>query len=80
MISRARNLKLRYRVLVAVLILLAPYSIEYPLVFQFGYWSWGAAAHKSVDGALVILNLLIAQFVTKRLGFFGGKVRLVAKK
>ena len=79
MISRARKLKLRYQVLLSVLILLAPYSIEYPLVFLFGYWSWGAAAHKSVDGALVILNLLIAQYVTKRLGFFAGPARFGAK-
>jgi hypothetical protein len=68
--ATARRLSFRLQLLVSLCILLGLFFFEYPPIFLFGYWSWGALAHKTLSGVLIALNLLITQRATKRLGFF----------
>lgn len=51
-------------------ILLAMFVIEYPPIFAVGYWGWGALVHKVLSGVLIAVNLVITQFLVRRLGFF----------
>jgi hypothetical protein len=69
MMSRLWKSDLKYQLLVGVSILLGLFFIEYPPIFLLGYWSWGALVHKTLSGILIVLNLLLAQYATKRLGF-----------
>ncbi len=71
MVSGARKLGIKYQLAVAVSIFVGLFFVEYPPIFVFlGYWSWGAAAHKSLTGILLILNLVVAQYASRRLSFF----------
>jgi hypothetical protein len=65
-------LDFKSQVLVALSILVGLFFIEYPPLFLLGYWTWGAAVHKTLTGAFLITNLLVAQFVARRLGSFRG--------
>jgi hypothetical protein len=56
------------QVLLALSILVGLFFVEYPPLFLLGYWSWGAAVHKTLTGAFLVTNLLVAQFVARRLG------------
>ena len=55
---------------VGLSILVGLFFVEYPPLFLLGYWSWGAAIHKTLTGAFLISNLLVAQYVARRSGFF----------
>lgn len=46
------------------------FLIEYPPIFLMGYWSWNGAIHKTLSGALIVLNLFITQYAVRRWGFF----------
>jgi hypothetical protein len=70
MIARLRDAGFASQVVVTVAILVGLFFIEYPPIFLFGYWSWGAVAHKTLTGILLVANLVVAQFVARRLGFF----------
>jgi hypothetical protein len=59
----------RSQVALALSILVGLFFIEFPPLFLLGYWSWGPTIHKILTGAFLIANLVIAQFVTRRLGF-----------
>jgi hypothetical protein len=85
--STPRRSDLRYQLLVGISFLVGLFFIEYLPIFLLGYWSWGASTHKILTGLLIVLNLLIAQYATKRLGFFsdvrkadGGQVQERAAK
>ena len=58
------------QLLLSIGILLAMFVIEYPPMFAMGYWGWGAITHKVLSGVLIAANLVITQFVVRRLGFF----------
>jgi hypothetical protein len=70
MIARLREAGFASQVAFTVSILVGLFFIEYPPIFLFGYWSWGAVAHKTLTGILLITNLVVAQFIARRLGFF----------
>jgi hypothetical protein len=65
--SRPRKLDVKYQLLLAVSILVGLFLIEYPPIFLLGYWSWSGLVHKTITGLLLVLNLVAAQYVTKRL-------------
>ncbi len=58
------------QLLVALCILVGLFFVEYPPIFLVGYWAWGALVHKTLSGVFIVLNLLITQYATRRLGFF----------
>jgi len=58
------------QLLLSIGILLAMFLVEYPPIFAMGYWGWGALIHKVLSGVLIALNLVITQFLVRRLGFF----------
>jgi hypothetical protein len=60
----------KYQVIVTVSIFVGLFFLEYPPIFLLGYWSWSAAAHKTLTGILLILNLVLSQYAARRLGFF----------
>jgi hypothetical protein len=68
-VSKAK-LGFKSQLLVTGSIFVGLFFLEYPPIFLFGYWSWGTAAHKTLTGILLVLNLLLAQFTARRLGFF----------
>ena len=68
--SRPRRLDFAYQLLVAISILVGLFFVEYPPIFLLGYWSWSGLVHKTITGLLLVLNLLIAQYATRRWGFF----------
>ena len=72
MTSRLRELDFKYQFLVALSIFVGLFFMEYPPMFLLGYWSWGPVVHKTITGALLILNLVLAQQAAKRLGLFEG--------
>jgi hypothetical protein len=47
------------------------FFVEYPPIFLLGYWAWGALVHKTITGVLLAVNLVITQYLAKRLGLFG---------
>jgi hypothetical protein len=65
-----RKLDFRLQLLVGASILVGLFFVEYPPMFLLGYWSWSGFVHKTITGVLLVLNLIIAQQATKRLGFF----------
>ncbi len=67
--SRPR-LGFKYQLLVTVSMFVGLFFLEYPPIFLLGYWSWGGAVHKTLTGILLLLNLLLAQYAARRLGFF----------
>ena len=67
--SSPRKPGVKSEIILGVSILVGLFFVEYPLIFPLGYWSWGALAHKTLTGMLLVLNLLMAQYATKRLGF-----------
>jgi hypothetical protein len=69
-IARLREASFVSQVAMTVSILVGLFFVEYPPIFLFGYWSWGAVAHKTLTGVLLILNLILAQYAARRLGFF----------
>ena len=71
-VARRRFGGFKSQLLVTVGILIGLFFVEYPPIFLFGYWSWGALAHKVLTGVLVALNLVITQYAVRRLGFFQG--------
>jgi hypothetical protein len=70
MMSRLGRQGFKYQLLVTTSIFIGLFFLEYPPIFLLGYWSWGAVAHKALTGVLLVLNLLLAQFTARRLGFF----------
>lgn len=66
---------LAFEVGVSLCILVGLFFVEYPPIFLFGYWSWGALPHKVLSGVLIALNLLITQYAVRRLGFFRDPAR-----
>jgi len=70
MMPRLGRQGFKYQLLVTASIFVGLFFIEYPPIFLLGYWSWGAAVHKALTGVLLVLNLLLAQFAARRLGFF----------
>jgi hypothetical protein len=65
-----RKSELKFQLFLAVSILVGLFFVEYPPLFLLGYWSWGATAHKTITGVLLVANLLLAQYASKRMGFF----------
>lgn len=63
-------LSFKSQVLVTLAVLVGLFFLEYPPLFALGYWSWGATVHKTTTGAFLIINLVAAQLVARRLGFF----------
>jgi hypothetical protein len=70
MTSTAAKLGFSYQVLLVVVIFVGLFLVEYPPIFLLGYWSWGAAAHKTLTGVLLVANLLLSQYAARRLGLF----------
>jgi len=66
----AARLGFKFQLLVALALYVGMFMVEYPPIFLMGYWSWGAAVHKTITGVLLILNLLVTQYAAKRLGLF----------
>lgn len=65
-VSGVPRLDPKSQLLLAVSILVGIFFLEYPPIFALGYWSWGAALHKTLTGALLVLNLVVAQYATRR--------------
>ncbi len=65
--SGVQRLDPKSQLLLAVSILVGLFFLEYPPIFALGYWSWGAALHKALTGALLVINLVVAQYATRRL-------------
>ncbi|MDA4132441.1 MAG: hypothetical protein OK454_04855 [Thaumarchaeota archaeon] len=63
---------MRYQLVLFFAIFLSLFFIEYPPLFLAGYWSWGAFVHKVLSGVFLILNLVLADFARKRLGYVSG--------
>jgi len=55
------------------------FFVEYPPIFLLGYWTWGGFVHKVLSGVILIMNLLLAQFVAKRLRLFGDGATVEAR-
>jgi hypothetical protein len=72
--SKGRLSQLKYQVLVTASLFFGLFFIEYPPLFQLGYWAWpytvGYTAHKILSGLFIILNLGITQYAVRRWGFF----------
>jgi hypothetical protein len=72
--AQGRLSKLRYQVVVTAIIFFGLFFIEYPPLFELGYWAWpytvGYTAHKIISGIFIILNLGITQYLVRRWGFF----------
>jgi hypothetical protein len=66
----------KYQVLVTASLFFGLFFIEYPPLFELGYWAWpytvGYTAHKILSGLFIILNLGITQYAVRRWGFFRG--------
>jgi hypothetical protein len=60
----------KLQVLVAASILVSLFLVEYPPIFLLGYWTWSGTVHKTLTGVLLVVNLVVTQLATKRLGFF----------
>ena len=69
---------LKHPLLVFAVIFLGLFFVEYPPLFFIGYWSWGGDVHKVISGFFLILNLIIADFARKRLGFVSGAPKVDA--
>jgi hypothetical protein len=67
--SKSQRSDVKYQLLVFAAVFLSLFFVEYPPLFLLGYWSWGAVIHKVLSGVFLILNLIIAEFARKRLGF-----------
>ena len=65
-----KELGLGYRLAIAVLLFVMLFLVEYPPIFLLGYWSWSGWVHKTLTGVLLVLNLLVVQYATRRLGLF----------
>jgi hypothetical protein len=74
--SRGRLSQRNYQVLVTAGVFFGLFFIEYPPLFQLGYWAWpytvGYTAHKILSGLFIILNLGITQYAVRRWGYFRG--------
>jgi hypothetical protein len=72
--SSGRLSERRYQVLVTIAVFFGLFFIEYPPLFELGYWSWpytvGYTLHKVISGLFLILNLGITQYAVRRWGFF----------
>ena len=66
-----RRLGFKAQAAVVLALYVGLFFVEYPPIFLFGYWSWGALVHKTITGVLLALNLVITQYAAKRLGLFG---------
>ena len=80
MTPRFGHLDFKYRFLVGFAIFIGLFFVEYPPIFVLGYWGWGALVHKTISGALLILNLVLAQYLAKRLGLFGSPSNIGTRK
>jgi hypothetical protein len=72
--SRGRLSQRNYQVLVTAGVFFGLFFIEYPPLFQLGYWAWpytvGYTLHKILSGLFIILNLGITQYAVRRWGYF----------
>jgi len=66
---------LRNPLLVAAVIFLVLFFVEYPPLFLVGYWSWNGTVHKVLSGFFLILNLVVALQVRRKLGSRAGGQR-----
>ena len=68
--NRLRQAGFKLQIAVSLTILIGLFFIEYPPIFLVGYWSWDGLVHKTLTGVLIALNLIITQYVVRRLGYF----------
>ena len=68
---RTARLGFKAQVALVLAIYVGLFFVEYPLIFLLGYWAWGAIVHKALTGVLLALNLVMTQYLAKRLGLFG---------
>jgi hypothetical protein len=69
-IRGTRKTELSSQLLLALCVLVGLFFVEYPPLFLLGYWSWGATVHKTITGIFLIVNLILAQYATRRVGSF----------
>ncbi len=62
-----RGSHIKYRILIAATVFFGLFFVEYPPLFFVGYWSWGPVVHKVLSGIFLVLNLVIAEYVRKKL-------------
>lgn len=66
--------QLRYQILITATLFFGLFFVEYPPLFELGYWAWpytvGYTAHKILSGIFILLNLGITQYAVRRWGFF----------
>jgi hypothetical protein len=68
----ASRLGFKSQVAVVLALYVGLFFVEYPPIFLLGYWSWSALVHKTLTGVLLAVNLVITQYVARRLGLFAG--------
>ncbi len=69
--NRSAKWGFKSQFLVVLAIYIGLFFVEYPPIFLVGYWSWSGLVHKTITGVLLALNLVITQYVARRLGLFG---------
>jgi hypothetical protein len=67
----APRLGFKAQVAVVLAFYVGLFFVEYPPIFLLGYWSWDALVHKTITGVLLAVNLVVTQYVARRMGLFG---------
>ena len=62
-----RKSGIKYQFLIAASVFFGLFFIEYPPLFLVGYWSWGAVVHKVLSGLFLVSNLVLAEYIRKKL-------------